>query len=168
MAAAKPSFQNRLDAQISDLEPGKIYLVGVAIFRTKSISNSASKYQLLLVKRSPHEESFPDVWEIPAGHVEPGETVRQCVKREAFEETGLIVREVLRELAEISWESRKSGRKNVQFNYAVTVEEPYDILLNPGEHTEWMWAEVDQIEGLLMTQEMKEVASAALAFFKNA
>ena len=76
MAAAKLSFQDRLNAKTTDLEPGKTYLIGVAIFRKNPNSNSTSKHQPLVVKRAAHEEVFPNNWELPGGHVEPGETVQ--------------------------------------------------------------------------------------------
>ena len=167
MAAAKQSFQDRLNAQTTDLEPGKTYLIGVAIFRTNPDANSPSKQQLLVVKRASHEEAFPNNWELPGGHVEPGETIHQCVERETLEETGLVVEEVLGEFAELLWESRSSGKKNVQLNYAVTVQEPYELRLNPEEHSEWMWAEEDKVDELLMTPAMNKVLRDSFEFSKT-
>lgn len=163
MATIKPSFQDRLAAQASDLESGKIYIVGVVIFRLNPNPNSPSKHQLLIVKRASHEESFPNMWEIPGGHVEPGETIRQCIERETFEETGLLVESVLREFAEMVWESRSSGqKKNVQLNFAVTVREQDGLRVNLEEHSEWMWVEEGMVEGLPMTAAMNKVVRDSL------
>ena len=41
----------------------------------------------VLIQRSRHE-----VWSLPAGAIEPGESPAQAVVREVYEETGLIVR----------------------------------------------------------------------------
>jgi 8-oxo-dGTP pyrophosphatase MutT (NUDIX family) len=41
----------------------------------------------VLVQRSRHE-----VWSLPAGAIEPGESPAQAVAREVYEETGLLVR----------------------------------------------------------------------------
>ncbi|KAM0796814.1 NUDIX hydrolase domain-like protein [Usnea florida] len=165
--AKKPSFQERLDAQTTDLEHGKTYVVGVAIFRASPDPASFTKHQLLVVKRAAHEESFPNKWEIPGGRVEPGETVRQCVERETLEETGLRVERVVGELAELRWDSASSGKKSVQMNYAVTVQEPVEIRLDPDEHSEWLWANEDQVDGLDSTPAMKEVLRGSFEYSKT-
>ena len=45
------------------------------------------KDHVLLCKRSPHMENYPNVWSVPAGHVEKGETPLVCAVRELYEET---------------------------------------------------------------------------------
>ena len=59
------------------------------------------KFQLLVVKCAEHEEAYPNNWELPGKHVEPGETVRQCVERETLEETGLLVDKMLGEFPQL-------------------------------------------------------------------
>ena len=43
--------------------------------------------QVLLCKRSPDMGKYPNVWSVPAGHVEEGETPDVCAIRELDEET---------------------------------------------------------------------------------
>ena len=45
------------------------------------------------------------------GHVEPGETVQQCVERETPEETGLLVEKVLSGFEELLWDSEVRERR---------------------------------------------------------
>jgi 8-oxo-dGTP diphosphatase len=45
--------------------------------------------KVLLIRRG--KEPYKDHWSLPGGGVEPGETVREAVKREVLEETGLDV-----------------------------------------------------------------------------
>ncbi len=157
MAFAKQSFQDRLDAQTKDMERGKTYLVGVTIFRPSPDPESTTKFQLLILTRAEHEEAFPNNWELLGGHLEPNETFRQCVERETMEGTGLVFDKVLGEFAELLRDSKSSGKKNVQMNYAVSDQEPMEVRLNPEEHSEWMWANEDAVDTLFITPAMKTV-----------
>jgi 8-oxo-dGTP diphosphatase len=47
--------------------------------------------RLLLCHRSPRRRWYPDVWDMPGGHVEPGETPQAAVARELREELGIDV-----------------------------------------------------------------------------
>lgn len=49
--------------------------------------------RVLLGHRSPDRRWFPDVWDVPGGHVEPGESGRAALVREIDEELGVTVRE---------------------------------------------------------------------------
>jgi len=43
----------------------------------------------LLVHRSPTRRWYPDVWDLPGGHVEPGEAPHRALERELAEELGV-------------------------------------------------------------------------------
>jgi len=60
---------------VKEIRPG----VAVIIFNEKN--------EILLQKRSD-----VNLWGIPSGHVEPGETVTEAATREVMEETGLLVK----------------------------------------------------------------------------
>lgn len=166
MAFTNPFFPIRLNAKTTNLDFQKTYLVGVAIFRINLDPTSASKHQLLIIKRAPDEDSFPDMWEIPGGHIEQDETILQCIQRETREETGLVVEKVLKEFEEMDWESGTSGQENMQLNFVVAVQEPVVVRLNPEEHSEWMWVEENQIDKLPMTIGMTKVLRDAFKVSK--
>ena len=46
--------------------------------------------KLLLTKRSANI-NFPNVWVVPGGHLDQGESFEECVIREVREETGIII-----------------------------------------------------------------------------
>jgi 8-oxo-dGTP diphosphatase len=45
--------------------------------------------RVLLVHRSPNRHVFPDVWDLPGGHIEAGETELAALVREMHEELGV-------------------------------------------------------------------------------
>ena len=48
-----------------------------------------TKDKCLLCKRSPEQTFLPNIWSIPSGHVEEGETAIEGAKREFYEETNM-------------------------------------------------------------------------------
>ena len=48
-----------------------------------------TKDKCLLCKRSPEQTFLPNVWSIPSGHVEEGETAIEGAAREFYEETNM-------------------------------------------------------------------------------
>ncbi|MDI9623385.1 MAG: NUDIX domain-containing protein [Methanothermobacter sp.] len=47
--------------------------------------------RILLLKRSASSRTNPGLWELPGGKLLDGETLDEALKREVYEETGLIV-----------------------------------------------------------------------------
>lgn len=46
---------------------------------------------VLLTHRSPTRAAFPDVWDLPGGHIEAGESTTQAIIRELHEELDIVV-----------------------------------------------------------------------------
>jgi mutator protein MutT len=47
--------------------------------------------RVLLVHRSPNRHVYPDVWDLPGGHIEAGETELAALAREMNEELGVQI-----------------------------------------------------------------------------
>lgn len=66
--------------------------VGVGVFILESSNESTNNPRFLVGQRI---NSFaPNVWGLPGGHLEHGETPEECAAREVQEETGLKVKNV--------------------------------------------------------------------------
>ena len=141
------SHDPALHTKIEDLPPGVRYVATGAIFRLNTTPYQGRSPQLLVVKRAASEKAFPNHWEMPGGKVDPGETIRQGLIREIFEETGLTVQGVVGKLSEVNWTSPK-GQAWKQYTYVVTVRQPVEIRLDPVEHGEWRWSLEKDVAGL--------------------
>ena len=152
----------KLNLTTADLDERIVYLVGVAIFN-RSLSSLVSPWRLLVLKRSATDRMFPNFWCIPGGHVDNRETIRQAIRRETFEETGLIVDDIAAEFQEMHWQS-KIGQHLVQLNFVVTVNSASSIRLNSEEHSDWKCAKQEDVIPLPMSEGMAEVYINAFRF----
>jgi 8-oxo-dGTP pyrophosphatase MutT (NUDIX family) len=149
--------------QLQQLYPGMRITVGVAI-----VTDQPRK--LLLLQRSADEETLPNMYELPGGNCDPEDaTVLETVAREAREETGLIISEVLGEFEDFEYSTKRGAAK--QLNFLVRVESPEnpsagEVLiptLNPKEHQAYVWLEsLSFLDTLPMTPGMKGVVENAL------
>ncbi|MFY1703034.1 NUDIX hydrolase [Micromonospora sp. WMMA1923] len=55
-----------------------------------SVARSGER-AVLLVHRSPTRRAYPDLWDLPGGHVEAGESELQALAREMHEELGVHI-----------------------------------------------------------------------------
>jgi bis(5'-nucleosidyl)-tetraphosphatase len=80
-AADRKSMQNtRAPLHSAGVEPiAKHFAAGLVVFRT---DETGARLYLIIRHAAGH-------WELPKGHIEPGETWRQTARREVREETGI-------------------------------------------------------------------------------
>ena len=104
---------------------------------------------LLLTRRAP-EKSFPGTWENSGGAVKAGETGRQAIARELFEETGIRAEESEFELLETG----RDGNTHYDY-YALKRYGPLEeIVLLPGETDGAQWATFEQVHRLIAEKKM--------------
>jgi 8-oxo-dGTP pyrophosphatase MutT (NUDIX family) len=105
------------------------------------------KGNLLLTRRAP-QKSFAGTWENSGGAAKAGETSRQAIARELFEETGIRAEEEEFELLE-------SGRDgNTFYDYYCIKRSPAlsEIVLLPGETDDVKWVTMDECYGMVQSR----------------
>ena len=99
----------------------------------------------LLLTRRAKEKSFPGTWENSGGAVVAGETSRQAIVRELFEETGIRADEEEFELLD----SGCDGNFHYDY-YCIQRKIPLsEIVLLPGETDGVQWATFEQVHKLI-------------------
>ena len=102
--------------------------------------------KLLLTRRAP-EKSFAGTWENSGGAARAGETSRQAIVRELYEETGIQAEEEEFELL-----STQRDRNTFYDFYCLKRQVRLkDIRLQPGETDDVMWASFGKVRWMVRT-----------------
>lgn len=118
------------------IEPGTVHVVGALL---------VADGRVLLGHRSPGRRWFPDVWDLPGGHVEPGESSRAALVREVGEELGVTVRSA-REHQRIHVPGRTAGGDPVVMDlWLVTQWVGTPVNGAPDEHDALGWFCADDL-----------------------
>lgn len=99
--------------------------------------------RVLLCHRHPHRENYPDVWDLPGGHVEVGEAIAQTLVRELTEELGVTVEPPNGS----PWMTFSAdGLELNVFLVDHWTEEPHNA--SPDEHDDIRWVSIDDLTRL--------------------
>ena len=105
--------------------------------------------RILLTQRAP-EKSFAGTWENSGGAARAGETSRQAIARELFEETGIRANPEEFELLA----SRRDRDTFFDF-YSLRDDTPLDqIVLQPGETSDVRWATFKEIHQMIRRKQI--------------
>ncbi len=105
--------------------------------------------KILLTRRAP-QKTYAGTWENSGGAAKAGETSRQAIVRELFEETGIRAEES-------EFELLGSSRDRTAFYdyYCLRKNVPLEqIVLQPGETDGARWVTFEEIHGLIDRKEM--------------
>ena len=103
--------------------------------------------KVLLTKRSPEKKSFPNQWENTGGSVLAGETSRQAIQRELFEETGIHAEQEDFRLIDTFYRARQSDICDIYFlQKTVPVEE---LVMQEGETCDARWVTRAEFEEMI-------------------
>lgn len=107
--------------------------------------------KILMLKRSQHKKFMPNMWEIPGGKVEYGETPEEALKREIFEETALKVEA---DKPYYVWSYVQDAETfYIEIDYVVRCSKISGIQLSEKEHNKYQWAAKN--DALETTREMQ-------------
>jgi 8-oxo-dGTP diphosphatase len=113
---------------------------------------------VLLLKRRP-DDYLPNMWEVPGGHLEAGETVRDAVVRELQEETGLRVLEVGDLVSHFDYDGEEGRTREWNFRVIWRADGP----IRHPEHVAMAWVTRDDWVNYPMTPEMRSLLALILA-----
>ena len=108
--------------------------------------------KVLLTRRAP-EKTFPGTWENSGGAALTGETSRQAITRELFEETGI-------KADEDDFEYLESGKdRNFHYDYyCLRKQLPLEeVVLLPGETDDAKWVTYEQVHEMIERKEICKV-----------
>ncbi|WP_427893140.1 NUDIX domain-containing protein [Kribbella sp. GL6] len=97
---------------------------------------------VLLVHRHPERQVYPDCWDLVGGHVEPGESPEEAVRRECLEELGVGIHQPLPvpyKVADPKLDMRA---------FLVSRWDGEPVNAAPDEHDDLAWFRPDQLETL--------------------
>ncbi|MEV4121599.1 NUDIX domain-containing protein [Micromonospora sp. NPDC049645] len=102
---------------------------------------------VLLVHRSPARRAYPDLWDLPGGHVEAGESELPALAREMHEELGVhIVAESSSRLGDLRAGGGEDAVHVSVWHIADWVGSPTNRA--PEEHDDIAWVEISELGGL--------------------
>jgi len=101
--------------------------------------------ELLVVKRSKIDELYPGAWEFPGGHLENGETLKEGLKRELYEEIGFdkdfepIITHYYDEVKNIN------GKivHDLEIDFIINVDKTLINIKLSNEHCDYKWVKRD-------------------------
>jgi len=99
--------------------------------------------KIFMARRAATKFAFPDEFEIVGGHLDPGETLQDGLKREIKEEIGVDI-EVGELVDAFTYTSENTFK--VELCYICTLVDPtMEPVLQPADHSEALWISEDEI-----------------------
>ena len=107
------------------------------------------KGKLLMTRRAP-QKSFAHTWENPGGAAQAGETSRQAIKRELFEETGIRAEE-----EDFEFLSTSRDAHTFYDHYCLKVQIPAEqVVLQEGETDAVRWVTFAQVHEMIRQKQI--------------
>jgi 8-oxo-dGTP diphosphatase len=105
--------------------------------------------KVFMARRAATKKFFPDVYELPGGHIDYGEDLKEGLKREVREELQADIT-VGDPFAVFTYLNDVKGSHSIEVIYfAQLTGGPDSLQLNPADHSTAGWFAADEITGLL-------------------
>jgi len=101
--------------------------------------------EFLVVKRSEFDELYPGAWEFPGGHLENGETLKEGLKRELFEEIGfnLEVEPIITHYYDEVKNKNDKLYHDLEIDFVINVNKSDINVTLSEEHCDYKWVKRD-------------------------
>ena len=105
-------------------------------------------YEFLILKRSPDEQVYPNIWQVVTGRIEEGEVAFAAAIREVTEETGLVPSRIWTvPTVTIFFNAQKDVINHAPvFGFLVSQQLEVEI---SNEHSEYKWLDLNNVLNLL-------------------
>ncbi len=117
-------------------------------FHVAKYDNVNNFYKHLLLKRSPRNKIYPNVWQVITGTIELGETAIETALREITEETGLVVTQGWNIPYISQYYDINKDAIGLAPCFGTIVNNSLQIKLSE-EHTEYKWCTLEEARNLL-------------------
>ena len=119
------------------------------------------KGKILIIQRSPDEDVFHNLWEIPSGKREPFEKSKDALIRELEEETGLKVKPIAPvDVFEFKVEKENETRDATQISFLCELIGKPKVQLS-SEHQDFAWVTEGQLDDYNLSKETRGAISKA-------
>lgn len=98
--------------------------------------------KVLIARRAATKVFNPSMFECIGGHLEPGESPEEGLKREVFEEIGARIQ--ISQIVDVFTYTDDEGYK-IEVSYLCRLEPGQTPQLNPEDHSELLWIGSDEI-----------------------
>jgi|SRR3989338_499482 len=104
--------------------------------------------KVFLPRRAATKKFFPDVFELPGGHIDFGEDIVEGLKREVREEVGMEIH-VGDPFAAFTYVNEIKGSHSIEVVYFATFTDSIEnIALIPEDHSEYKWVSREELQSL--------------------
>lgn len=122
--------------------------------------------KLFVAKRANTKTSWPGRYEIIGGHLDPGESLEDGLRREIMEEVGAGI-EIGQIVDAFTYQSQDEGVFKVEICYLCHFPEGVEPTLNPEDHSEFRWITEEELPLIKKDDEETEAIRKAFKILKG-